>query len=79
MEYGTHEIDQEVVLNEVIYQVNGYYTKTLTHEEKDERGNIIFSEDETAFEIESVTYGEDFELNLTDHKILKELESESHY
>jgi hypothetical protein len=79
MEYGTHEIDQEVVLNEVTYQVNGYYTKTLTHEEKDERGNIIFSEDETALEIESVTYGEDFELNLTDHKILKELESESHY
>ena len=56
MEYGTHEIDQEVVLNEVTYQVNGYYTKTLTHEEKDERGNIIFSEDETAFEVFTVGY-----------------------
>ena len=78
MEYGTHEIDQEVILNEVTYQVNGYYTKTLSHEEKDERGNIIFSEDDIVFEIESATYGENFELNLTDHEILKELDSELH-
>ena len=76
MEYGTHQIDQELVLNDIAYQIDGTYTKVLDHEETDERGAVIFSDDDIIFNIEEVTHGEDFEITLTDHKILGELESE---
>ena len=76
MEYGTHTIDQEITLNDVTYQVDGIYSKVLDHEETDERSNVIFSDDDIIFNIETVTFGEDFELTLTDHKVLGELETE---
>ena len=76
MEYGTHEIDQELVLNDITYQIDGTYTKVLDHEESDERGSVIFSDDDIIFNIEEVTHGEDFELTLNDSKILGELGSE---
>lgn len=75
-EHGTHELDEEVILNAVTYQVDGSYTNTLDHEETDGRSNVIVSEDVINFEIDSVMYGEDFEITLTDQKILDELESE---
>jgi len=76
MEYGTHQIDQELVLNDIAYQIDGTYTKVLDHEEFDARGAVIFSDDDIIFNIETVTHSEDFNLTLNDSKILGELESE---
>lgn len=76
MEYGTHQIDQELVLNDIAYQIDGTYTKVLDHEEFDARGAVMFSDDDIIFNIETVTHGEDFNLTLNDSKILGELESE---
>ena len=75
-EFGTNEIDEEVILDAVTYQIEGSYTNVLDCEEKDGRSNVIISDDEITFEINSVYYGNDFELTLTDQKILDELEAE---
>ena len=75
-EHGTHELDEEVILNDITYQINGEYTNVLDHEETDGRSNVIVSEDAIIFEVESVFFGDDFEITLKDQQILNELESE---
>ena len=75
-EHGTHELDEEVILESVTYQIDGAYTIDLDYQEEDGRSNVIVSEDIINFDINSVMYGQDFELTLTDQKILDELEAE---
>ena len=48
-EHGTHELDEEVVLNDITYQINGEYTNVLDHEETDGRSKVIVSEDAMIF------------------------------
>ena len=74
-ETGTHQLDEQLILDAVTYQIDGSYTN-LDHQETDDRSNVIFTEQETIIEIESVTYGEDFEITLTDQKVLDQLEAE---
>jgi hypothetical protein len=74
-EHGTNQLDEEVILNDITYQVNGEYTNLLD-EETDGRSNVIVSDESIRFEVELVFFGDDFELPLTDQNTLRELETE---
>jgi len=67
-------IDQELELGSLTYQIDGFYTKVSEHQEKDERGATMFREDEISIEIESITFGDDFEHVLSDKEIQRQLE-----
>jgi hypothetical protein len=60
-EYGTSDFEGQLVYDKVTYYVKGDSTLEIEHEEKDERGNTIFTEDNLEIIIESIHKGEDFE------------------
>ena len=74
-EEGKHYFEFEFILHSINYEVKGSVVN-MTEIELDEQFQEVYKETETTIELLSATYGDDFEFDVTDTALLKEIEAE---